>query len=734
MKPGTALRRISAGLLALAVVGGGAEAYVRLQVGSTLLHWQDPGAVTWRWSAHGSADVEDGSDEAAIARAFENWEVSAASRAGFVRQADTWSQDINADSHLIVFDEDGSSGWFPAGAGVVAVTPIRYATSDGRILDADILFNGRDYSFSTDRSAGSFDIQDVATHEIGHLLGLDHSPVLSATMWPWVSQQQDEHRSLAADDHAGAAALAARGNPGRLTGTLRGPGGGLLKGARISALSTFDGQLMASALSATDGRFTLRGLPVGDYHLHIAPVSDAFTSGNLIGAPNLAEDFGADFWGGWGAPRLFVVLAGTNTTCGTWTGADAPPMRESSTTPVILQPGQSGWVIVPMSGAPAAMNAWTRGGLIIVQQVQQTSNYLRAYVAISAAATAGVWDLFLQAPSGELAVASGAIEVVAPPPNLATLSATTGDPLGGETVTLYGAGFQADGWVLFGGIESPSINFIDASTLEVHTPVGSPGLVDVIVINADGQETRMLDGFRYTITPRLDSILPTAGQSIGLTQVYLQGTGFGPQTEVLLDGIPLTATLVAPGVLQVVTQPHSPGTAELILQNPQAPPEVHPAAFRFIAAPDPVVTGMTPNRGPRGGGTRVQLSGKGLGETAQIRFGVDPVSGSGGSAGSSLAVHNGGVVAATTVGQPGSGAFGVLVTTDSGQGVLISSFTFEEEAAGSSQGCGGVIHSGKPVDPLAGLLELALPFLAYGLTRLRGRGRLQLGRCFSASS
>lgn len=734
MGSGTWLRRIAAGLLALAVIGGGAEAYVRLQVGTTLLHWQDPGSVTWRWSAHGSADVEDGSDEAAIARAFENWETSAASRAGFVRQADTWSQDVNADSHLIVFDEDGSSGWFPAGAGVVAVTPIRYATNDGRILDADILFNGRDYSFSTDRRVGSFDIQDVATHEIGHLLGLDHSPVLSATMWPWVSQQQHQHRSLAADDHAGAAALAARGNPGRLTGTLRGPGGGLLKGARISALSTLDGRLMASALSASDGRFTLRGLPVGDYHLHIAPVSDAFSSGNLIGAPGLAENFGADFWGGWGAPQLFVVLAGTNTACGTWTGAAAPPMRESSTTPVILQPGQAGWVTVPLSGAPAGMNAWLRGSVINVQQVQQTASSLRAYVAISAAATAGVWDLFLQAPSGELAVASGAVEVVAAPPNLASLSAATGDPLGGDTITLYGGGFQSDGWVLFGGIEAPSVSFIDASTLEVQTPSGSPGQVDVIVINADGQESRLVDGFRYTVTPRLDSLLPTAGQSIGLTQVYLQGTGFGSQTEVLLDGIPLVATLVAPGVLHVVTQPHPPGTAELILQNPQAPPEVHPAAFRFVAVPDPVVTGMTPDRGPRGGGTRVQVSGRGLGGTTQVRFGVDPVSGAGGLVGSALAVHGGSVVAATTLGQPGAGAYGVLVTTDSGQGVLVSSFTFEEEAPSSSRGCGGVIHSGKAVDPLAGLLELALPFLAYGLTRLRGRGRLQVGRCSSESS
>ena len=43
------------------------------------------------------------------------------------------------------------------------------------ILDADIIFNAKNYQFSTDLSPGTFDVQGIATHEVGHLIGLDHS-------------------------------------------------------------------------------------------------------------------------------------------------------------------------------------------------------------------------------------------------------------------------------------------------------------------------------------------------------------------------------------------------------------------------------------------------------------------------------------------------------------------------------------------------------------------------------
>ena len=55
----------------------------------------------------------------------------------------------------------------------------------GQIVEADILFNPA-FLFGTDvvTPSDKVDLQSRATHEIGHLLGLDDSGILSAVMSP----------------------------------------------------------------------------------------------------------------------------------------------------------------------------------------------------------------------------------------------------------------------------------------------------------------------------------------------------------------------------------------------------------------------------------------------------------------------------------------------------------------------------------------------------------------------
>ena len=77
------------------------------------------------------------------------------------------------------------------------------------IVDADIVFWDETFRFftgSTGCSTGLF-IEDIATHEFGHALGLGHSTTTGATMYPSVSDLQQEPRSLHADDIAGVLSL-----------------------------------------------------------------------------------------------------------------------------------------------------------------------------------------------------------------------------------------------------------------------------------------------------------------------------------------------------------------------------------------------------------------------------------------------------------------------------------------------------------------------------------------------
>jgi len=74
------------------------------------------------------------------------------------------------------------------------------------IDDADIYTNTR-YSYTssreTDGCSGEYDIDGIMVHEVGHVIGLGHSSVSGATMYPSVSACNYNNRTLESDDIAG---------------------------------------------------------------------------------------------------------------------------------------------------------------------------------------------------------------------------------------------------------------------------------------------------------------------------------------------------------------------------------------------------------------------------------------------------------------------------------------------------------------------------------------------------
>ncbi len=77
----------------------------------------------------------------------------------------------------------------------------------GMILDSDIMLNAQNHSFTTTNEPGSFDVQDIVTHEAGHFLGLGHDTVPpidpDATMFAAAAPNETIKRTLHADDLAG---------------------------------------------------------------------------------------------------------------------------------------------------------------------------------------------------------------------------------------------------------------------------------------------------------------------------------------------------------------------------------------------------------------------------------------------------------------------------------------------------------------------------------------------------
>ena len=65
---------------------------------------------------------------------------------------------------------------------IAALTTILYRDDTGVVVDADIEFNEAYTKFTLDGSVDSFSLRYTMTHELGHLLGLDHSSLHSALM------------------------------------------------------------------------------------------------------------------------------------------------------------------------------------------------------------------------------------------------------------------------------------------------------------------------------------------------------------------------------------------------------------------------------------------------------------------------------------------------------------------------------------------------------------------------
>lgn len=90
-----------------------------------------------------------------------------------------------------------------------------------RIFDADVVTNTRFDWTSTAESggcSGEFYIEGVMVHEVGHVLGLGHTDVTGATMYPSVSSCNNGPATTEADDEAGIQALYCGGGPGGCTG------------------------------------------------------------------------------------------------------------------------------------------------------------------------------------------------------------------------------------------------------------------------------------------------------------------------------------------------------------------------------------------------------------------------------------------------------------------------------------------------------------------------------------
>ncbi len=107
----------------------------------------------------------------------------------------------------------------------------------------------------------------------------------------------------------------------------------------------------------------------------------------------------------------------------------------------------------------------------------------------------GQVDVVVQHPGGDQALANG----FAYTPTLASLNVTRGPAGGGTPVVVTGTGFTDATGVTFGGTPGTAFSVVNVTTINVTTPAGGLGQVDVVVQHPGGNQT-LANGFTYTAT------------------------------------------------------------------------------------------------------------------------------------------------------------------------------------------------------------------------------------------
>jgi hypothetical protein len=109
-----------------------------------------------------------------------------------------------ANENCIYAASEASDDGAPDVGGTARVT---YLEETGEIVDVDIALSTSAGPWSLAASAGTLSMRAVALHEIGHLLGLEHSEFQVAAMYSMTSVGEAQHDALADDDIRGARAL-----------------------------------------------------------------------------------------------------------------------------------------------------------------------------------------------------------------------------------------------------------------------------------------------------------------------------------------------------------------------------------------------------------------------------------------------------------------------------------------------------------------------------------------------
>lgn len=313
-------------LLLTALLGVSAAAYLKLgtDVGTAVV------PVTWTRqpigylvSASSAPGVSMNALQGAVERAFGAWTSDPAVAVESAFLGFTGVEPVSGDGLSTIGFKNR-----PDLDRTLGATSFEVDAVTGEVLEADIFFNTR-FAWSTTGDPGAYDLESIAVHEIGHLLGLGHSALgetdmvggrrrvvaKRAVMFPIAFPPGNiEDRTPEADDRAGLIDLygtpEARAALGAIAGRVTRNGAAIF-GAHVLAFNIGTGVSVGGFTLSDDGRFVIAGLAPGLYVVRVEPLDDADLGSFFEDEANVDLDFLPTFH-----PELVAVASGGAATIG----------------------------------------------------------------------------------------------------------------------------------------------------------------------------------------------------------------------------------------------------------------------------------------------------------------------------------------------------------------------------------------------------------------------------------
>ncbi|MEK6337560.1 MAG: matrixin family metalloprotease [Acidobacteriota bacterium] len=318
--------------------------------------------------------------------------------------------------------------------------------SGGAIVEADIALNPAQ-AFSTDGTFGTYDLESTLTHEVGHLLGLEHSGIIGATMQPRQAKNgvyslpAITERTLSEDDIAGARVLyGSRAGTGAISGRLIGSNfagqSQPIFGGHVFAEDILTGRVVAGSVTFASGEFRLGAIAPGNYRLIGQSLDGPVAAAEIASAggfySSLAETkpiFRSFIGDGASALGSLSITRETVASLGFIRLSTPPPTLrprvigmygELSTTALPLTPGETVTVYVGGDGLDQILaNGISLSSpyfaidpaSLALEEFDTSYPVISFEITVAPNTPPGEYSIRLQSPSGELAYLAGALTV-----------------------------------------------------------------------------------------------------------------------------------------------------------------------------------------------------------------------------------------------------------------------------------------------------------------------------------